>query len=919
MSANHNELPKAYNPKGVEDRIYEAWEKSGLFNPDNLPGERTESFCIMMPPPNATGTLHIGHAMFLTLEDMMTRFHRMRGRAALWLPGTDHAAIATNTKVEKLLAAEGRTKYDLGREGFIKRVEEYIEGSRGTIRKQIRKMGSSCDWSREAYTFDEQRNRVVREMFVRLFNDGLIYRGYRIVNWCPRCESTLADDEVEYREEPAKLYYMKYGPFVVATTRPETKLGDTAVAVNPNDERYQAQIGQTFEVNFGIGPQQIRVIADEEVDREFGTGVVGITPAHSAVDFAMAEKNKLPMKKVIGEDGKMTALAGKYAGFVAVEARKKFVADLQKLGLIEKIEDLTHKLSICYRCSTPVEPLTSRQWFVDVNRSIATRDGQTLKQLSLEVVRDGRIKILPERFEKVYYNWMENLRDWCISRQIWFGHRIPVWYCQSCYVGNDAPERVGDSSSYERAGQPGLIASVETPTKCPTCGRDENIGDLSQDTDTLDTWFSSGTWTFSTLGWPDQTADLKKFHPTQCLETGYDILFFWIARMILMTTYAVGEVPFETVYLHGLVRDEQGRKMSKSLENIIDPLDVAEKYGTDAVRLSLIIGNTAGNDLKMSEEKIEYYRNFANKLWNISRFILLNLDSDKAGSEATKGTKFPKSKTLADKWILSRLATVIESVTLDIESYNFSRPGETLREFTWNELADWYLEIAKVEGDKSEMLSYILRTILKLWHPFMPFVTEEIWRLAFAENENDFLLVAEWPEPSKEADVLEDRQIAEEKFNKIREVVIAVRNIRSEKKIEPAKKIDSIFSCHGNFSELMLDQAEIIKHLTRSLDFKISADDELARVVSNSSSTTTTSGVSIAVSLDGAVDFDQQKLKLQKDLSEANKYIGTLQGKLSNDDFITKAPSQVIEAEKKKLAEAEDRSAKLEEQLKALG
>ncbi|MFH2062966.1 MAG: valine--tRNA ligase [bacterium] len=903
MSADKPELPKAYEPQGIEDRIYRNWEESGLFNPDHLPGERPEPFTIMMPPPNATGTLHIGHAMFMTLEDLMTRFHRMRGKAALWLPGTDHAAIATNTKVEKLLAKEGKTKYDLGREGFVERVMEYIEGSRNTIRKQIRKMGSSCDWSREAFTFDEPRNRTVREMFVRMFDDGLIYRGYRIVNWCPRCESTLADDEVEYKEETTKLYYMKYGPFVVATTRPETKLGDTAVAVHPDDDRYKDKIGQEFEVDFGIGPQQIRVIADEEVDPEFGTGVVGITPAHSAVDYAMAEKNRLPMKKVIGEDGKMTALAGKYAGLPVEEARAKFVADLRTAGLIEREEELQHKLSICYRCSAPIEPLTSRQWFVDVHRPVESRGGKTLKELSLEAVGpgEGQITILPERFEKVYFNWMGNLHDWCVSRQIWFGHRIPVWYCKSCYVEQQAPERVGDVSGYERGGHLGLIAAVEPPTSCPQCGGGEDV--LVQDTDTLDTWFSSGTWTFSTLGWPEQAADLKRFHPTQCLETGYDILFFWVARMILMTEYALGERPFETVYLHGLVRTEDGQKMSKSLGNIIDPLEVAEKYGTDAVRLSLTIGNSPGNDLKMSEDKIEYYRNFANKLWNIARFILMNVDGRPDAHAA------PEPKTLADRWILSRLDAVTVSVTEDIESYNFSRPGETLRDFTWNELADWYLEIAKVEkadGDKSQILSYLLLNLLKLWHPFMPFVTEEIYRQVFAAGEKDFLMVAEWPTTSG----LDLGDVSG--FARLQEVVTAARNLRSEMGIKASSKTEWL-AVEG---ELLAEQFESIKHLVRAEEVR-SQESGWFATADGCRTTTTVSGLQLAlpVSADSG-DAEEFRQKQEKELADARKYAETLKRKLDNADFVARAPAAVVEAERQKLAETEARITKLEEQLK---
>jgi valyl-tRNA synthetase len=900
------ELAKAYEPQAVEDDIYRRWEKSGLFNPDNLPGlgpdknqPRTESFTVMMPPPNATGTLHIGHAMFLTLEDLMTRFARMRGKAALWLPGTDHAAIATNTKVEKLLAKEGQSKYDLGRDGFVEKVKEFILGSQHIIRKQIRKMGSSCDWSREAYTFDETRSRAVREMFVRMFNDGLIYRGYRIVNWCPRCESTLADDEVEYKDEPAKLYYMKYGPFKVATTRPETKLGDTAVAVNPNDDRYKDKVGTEFEVDFGIGPQTIRVIADEEVDPEFGTGVVGITPAHSAVDFAMAEKNQLPIKKVIGEDGKMTKLAGKYAGMTVEECRAAFVKDLEAAGLLARAEDFQHSISICYRCSATVEPLTSRQWFVDVNQPIAARGDKSLKALSLEAVRGGGIEILPERFEKVYYHWMENLRDWCISRQIWFGHRVPVWYCPACTADAAAADEEAVAGTGDK-GQilPGMVASVDTPAACPACGGTE----LKQDEDTLDTWFSSGTWTFSTLGWPEETADLKRFHPTQVLETGYDILFFWIARMILMTEYALGEVPFEKVYLHGLVRDEQGRKMSKSLENIIDPLDVAEKYGTDAVRLSLTVGNTPGNDLKMSEDKIEHFRNFTNKLWNISRFILLG------GLPEGVPTR-PEPKTLADRWLLARFDQVVESVTRDLEAMNYSRPGETLRDFTWGELADWYLEIAKIEGDKQPLLAYVLAETLKLWHPFMPFVTEEIWSRTFAE-EQGMLLVAEWPEPG--AALADSAALAE--FGRVRDLVTAIRNIRAQYKVAPGKRID-VTVVAGADSEFIENQAAVISGLAKIEKLTVVAAGEAVE----KAATAVVSGVTVYVPLGDLVDLGAEKQRLETELAEAKKYRAALAGKLSNESFVSRAPEAVVAGEKAKLAAQEDKLAKLQEQLAALG
>ncbi|MBN1584972.1 valine--tRNA ligase [Candidatus Uhrbacteria bacterium] len=899
------ELAKAYEPQSVEDGIYRDWEQSGLFNPDNLPGKRDESFTVIMPPPNATGTLHIGHAMFLTLEDIMVRFARMRGKAALWLPGTDHASIATQAKVEKIVAKEeGKTKYDYGREAFIERIKKFVGGSQATIRRQVRKMGASCDWSREAYTLDDPRSRAVREMFVRMFDDGLIYRGYRIVNWCPRCESTLADDEVEYREQRGRLYFMKYGPFTVATTRPETKLGDTGVAVHPEDARYRDMIGTEFEVDFGIGPQRIRVIADGSVDPEFGSGVVGLTPAHSAVDFEMAERNGLPIRKVIGEDGKMTALAGRYAGMTVEECRTRFVADLEAKGLMEKVEDLDNNISVCYRCATPIEPLTSRQWFIDVNRPIADRENKSLKELSVEAVRSGNIRIVPDRFEKVYCRWMENLRPWCISRQIWFGHQVPVWYCDDCRGGLAAD---GD-------GLEGVIVSRDTPDSCPKCGG----ANLRRDTDTLDTWFSSGMWTFSTLGWPDnakvgpdgtveKTGDIKRFHPTSIMETGYDILPFWVARMILMTTYALGEVPFRNVYLHGLVRDEQGRKMSKSLENIIDPMDVAEKYGTDAVRLSLTIGNAPGNDLKMSEDKIAYFRNFANKLWNISRFILM-------GGIPEGNPARPEPRTLADRWILARFDETVRSVTADLEGMNYSRPGETLRDFTWNELADWYLEIAKIEkaqendDNKQKILAYLLSNLLKLWHPFMPFVTEEIWRQAFAAGPEDRIMVAEWPEvPAAAADdgAVMDGMAA------LREIIVTIRNIRSEYGVEAAKKIGAV-AVAGDRIDLVSRHAQVIRGLARLGELRVSAEGDRPE---GQVAAAVVAGVQLFVPLGDLVDADAEKERLNRELADAEKYLAALKGKLGNADFVAKAPEAVVAAEREKLAAQEDKIAKLRGQV----
>src|SRR3989344_1007545 len=606
------ELPKAYEPKNYDDGIYKKWEESGLFNPDicvkqGVSSAKADYFSIVLPPPNVTGTLHMGHAVMLAIQDVMVRYHRMKGDRTLWVPGTDHAAIATQAKVEKLLMEKGlkNPRQELGREKFLAEVKKFAQESHDIIVNQSRKMGASLDWSREAFTLDEPRNLAVRAVFKKMYDDGLIYRGHRIVNWCPHCLSTLADDEVVYKEQVAKLYTFKYDkdfPIAISTTRPETKLGDTAVAANPKDKRYKKLIGKTFSVkSFAGGPDlKIKIIASDEVDMNFGTGALGVTPAHSLVDYEMAQKNKLPVIKVIGEDGKMTGEAGKrYVGLTVKEARRKVAEYLQKNGLMEKEEQVPNNLSVCYRCETPIEPLPSKQWFIDVNKPVKARGKKSLKQLMQRAVgnKKGQITIVPEHFEKNYFHWIDNLHDWCISRQIWYGHQIPVWY-------------KGDE----------IYVDVNPP-------KDEG---WQQDPDTLDTWFSSGLWTFSTLGYPNLKAeDLKNYHPTSVMETGYDILFFWVARMILMTTYVLGDIPFKKVYLHGLVRDEKGTKMSKSLGNVIDPLDMIAKYGTDATRLSLLVGNTPGNDMKLSEEKIAGFRNFTNKLWNISRFMLLNIENPK--------------------------------------------------------------------------------------------------------------------------------------------------------------------------------------------------------------------------------------------------------------------------------------------------
>lgn len=874
------ELPKNYNAKEVEDKVYQIWEESGFFNPDNL-DPKGQPFVISMPPPNATGILHTGHAATLTIEDLMIRYHRMKGERALWVPGTDHAGIATQTKVEKIIAQEGLTRHQLGRHKFLERVNEFVDNSRSTIKNQSRKMGSSCDWSRERFTLDDGLNRAVRVAFKRMYDDGLIVRGDRVVNWCPRCHSTLADDEVEYKEQKAKLYTFKYSqdfPFTIATTRPETKIGDTAIAVNPSDDRYKTYIGKEFTVNFVGVPLKLKIIADRNVDASFGTGALGVTPAHSHIDYQMAIENNLDIIKVIDKDGNIESGFGEYSGKSVLETRKIIVEKLYEAGLLEKEEEIDNNLSICYRCESPIEPLPSLQWFVAVDKPFKvknkeklnwTKDEATIKELATHVVSSGLIKIIPERFEKIYYRWMENLHDWCISRQIWYGHRIPVWYKdEEIFVGEEAP--IGDG--------------------------------WQQDEDTLDTWFSSALWTFSTLGWPDETEDLKLYHPTTVMETAYDIIFFWVARMIIMTTYCLGDIPFKTVYLHGMVRTKEGTKMSKSLGNAVDPLDMIERYGTDALRLSTLIGVTPGNDFKVYEEKIAGYRNFVNKLWNISRFILTTVEDSKLVE------KLPELKTLSDKWIIDELNAVIAVVTKSLDEYNFSLAGEALQEFTWNKFADWYLEIAKIEKDKDDILLYVLQNILKLWHPFCPFVTEEIWKNI---GSNKLLMVSIWPEKSNMTDDVYNEAVS---FDNIQSIISAIRNLRAENKIEPKKKIE-VTVIAGTKKELIESQAELIKGLRTGID-KLEVL-EVGNKPENSVSAVI-SDIEIYVSLVGIIDVVAEQARLQGEIVTTEKYINTIQIKLNNKDFVINAPEKVVEDERKKLAFQEEKIIKLKEQLSNL-
>mgnify|MGYP001559626648 CR=1 FL=1 len=903
------ELSKVYEPKKVEDQISKSWEESGFYNPDECVSSGTTSpkapyFSIVLPPPNVTGTLHMGHAAMLAIEDIMVRYHRMKGDRTLWIPGTDHAAVATETKVEsKLIKEEGfkKPKTELGREKFLERVRQFAQESHDTIVTQCKKMGASLDWSREAFTLDEPRNKAVRTVFKKMYDDGLIYRGYRVVNWSVKGQSTCSDDELVYVERPAKLYYFKYDknfPITIATTRPETKLGDTAVAVNPEDKRYKKYLGKNLEAVFCGEKITVKIIADEGVDMKFGTGALGVTPAHSAVDFAMYEKQKkagdpIELRQVIGEDGNMAAGAGKFTGQAAEKARELIVEELRKQNLLEKEEDITQNVGTSDRFGDIVEPLPKVQWFIDVNKKFKIKNSKlkgikkgqsvTLKKLMQQTVKSGQIKIVPDRFGKTYFHWIDNLRDWNISRQIWYGHQIPVYYCKR---GN--PKSQIPNPKCEKP-----IVNVVELKNCPNCG-----GPVEQDPDTLDTWFSSGLWTFSTLGWPEESKDLKNFHPTSVLETGYDILFFWVARMILMTTYTLGTIPFETIYLHGLVRDEAGRKMSKSLGNIINPLDMIDEYGTDATRLSLVLGTTPGNDLKLSTEKIAGFRNFANKLWNISRFMLMTIE------KPSIDLKEPKSKTMADAWILGRMREVVTEATKHIEQYNFSYAGELLRDFTWGELADWYLEIAKVEGSKSQILNYLLNTVLKLWHPFMPFVTETIWQQIYGDDA--MLMVEKWPVQNKKK--IKDA----DDFNLIIAVITSIRSWRSEKKIEPAKLLSASIGAGGIKADRIIHSLISIKKLARLEELTVTP------TILKSADKFLVMGMEIAIDTGGAVDVAKEKLRLEAELANAEKYQKGLESKLNNQDFVSRAPAAVVEVERNKYNEVLEKIEKLKLQIKNL-
>lgn len=886
-------LSKAYSPKDVEDKIYEKWEKSGFFNPDNLEkaGDRywqAEPFSIAMPPPNVTAQLHLGSALFLTLQDIMTRRARMRGRKTLWLPGTDHAAIATQNVVERqILAEEKKTRTDLGREELLKKIDEFVKKTQGRIQQQIRKMGSSCDWSREKFTLSAELSRAVRTAFKQMHDAGLIYRGERMVNWCPRCGTTLADDEVSYKQTRGTMYYLRYplkdsnDSLVVATNRPETMLGDTGVAVHPSDSRYKKYVGKI--IMLPLLNRELPIIADEHIDKQYGTGAMKITPGHDHNDFEIAKKHKLEMIHLYTADGKIDPKEAAdhgfsdYAGLTKEDALNRIVQELKEKEFIEKTEDIEHRVGICYRCGTVVEPIVSKQWFVSVNKEfrieniefrnkLSLSEKTTLKDMMTAAVKSGAVSIIPKRFEKIYFEWMKNLRDWTISRQIWYGHRIPVWSCPDC----------GDT-----------IVAVEVPASCPKC----QGANLQQDEDTLDTWFSSGLWTFSTLGWPDETADLKTYHPTTVLETAYDILFFWVARMILMTGFLLGDIPFRTVYLHGLVRDIEGKKMSKSGGNMIDPLDIGAKYGTDALRLALVLGNTPGNDMKFSETKVAAGRNFVNKLWNIARYILSLKEDGKSGA-----------RTLADEWILDRLGETVASAGRHLDNFEYGLAAEQLQQFTWDDLADWYLEIAKIEGGKKEILEVLLVNILKLWHPFIPFVTEHIWSQMF----DKLLMVDDYPQVSAETKKFANRKL----FETLRELVTGLRNLRAEYRLSPTPIYASYLE-PAKDQEWIKSYLAIIEKLTRTklnfasvdqnkkMPYFLWASTKIYLIVPN-------------------FDAKKEMALAEKQLQSAEACVKKISAQVNKTGFLKKAPHEVVEKMKADLASAELTAKNLKAKLKQL-
>jgi valyl-tRNA synthetase len=876
-------LDKSYDPRQVEEKWYHYWEERGYFRADE--DSEQKAYSIVIPPPNVTGVLHIGHALNNTLQDILIRFKRMEGYNVLWMPGTDHAGIATQNVVEKQLLEEGLDRHTLGREKFIERIWKWKEQSGGTIISQLKKLGASCDWSRERFTMDEGLSEAVKEVFVRLYQEGLIYRSHYIINWCPRCQTALSDLEVEHHEVLGKLYYLKY-PFiesdrfvVVATTRPETMLGDTAVAVNPEDERYHAVIGK--KVILPVVNRGIPVIGDPYVDIEFGTGCLKITPAHDFNDFEIGLKQGLEQIKVIDEAGRMNENAGPYQGMDRFECREQMVEDFERDGVLIKIEDYRHVVGHCYRCKTIVEPNLSLQWFVKT---------KPLAKTAIEAVRDRRTRIIPEVWEKTYFEWMENIRDWCISRQIWWGHRIPAWYCDQC----------GE-----------VIVSKDTPTSCTKCGGDQ----LTPETDVLDTWFSSALWPFSTLGWPKETKLLKRFYPTSVLVTGFDILFFWVARMMMMGLKFMGDVPFRDVYIHGLVRDERGEKYSKTRGNVVDPLDLIERFGADALRFTLAALTMPGSDLKLSESRTEGYRHFANKIWNASRFALMNLEKFNIGG--ITGEVPPDEFSLPDRWIRGRLNQVIREVRKSLEDYRFNEASHALYQFIWHEFCDWYLELAKLylykeEGKKRQTLTKrtlleVLDTVLRLLHPFMPFITEEIWQQLPQRKENESIMIAEFPKPDEGYD---DETVANE-MGLIIEVTNALRNIRGEMNLPPGEQIIVLLRTKNEEAGKRLrENQSFIQLLALVKKFEFGGNLEKPLY----SAFVAVRDVEIFVPMERS-RMEEEARRLQKEIVKIEKESAFVMKKLSNEQFLSKAPPEIVQEVKEKALEFRIQREKIEESL----
>ncbi len=870
------ELAKTYDPQEVEDRIYDFWLNGGYFHATVDPEKKP--YTIVIPPPNITGQLHMGHAMDETLQDILIRWRRMQGYSALWLPGTDHASIATEAKIVEAMRQEGLTKEDLGREKFLERAWAWKEKYGGRIVEQLKKLGSSCDWERERFTMDEGCNKAVREVFVRLYNKGLIYRGERIINWCPHCKTSISDAEVEFAEKDGNFWHIRYpfkdgsGYLELATTRPETMLGDTAVAVHPDDPRYKDIVGKTLILPL-VG-REIPVIADTYVEQDFGTGVVKITPAHDPNDFEVGLRHNLEIINVMNDDGSINENGGKFAGMPGLEARKQIVKELEEQGFLVRIEPIKHNVGSCYRCHTVVEPRVSKQWFVKM---------EPLAKPAIECVRDGRVRFIPERMEKIYFNWMENIKDWCISRQLWWGHRIPAWYCEDC----------GET-----------IVAMDAPHTCPKCGSEK----LHQDEDTLDTWFSSALWPFSTLGWPDQTEDLKYFYPTDTLVTGYDIIFFWVARMIFSGMEHMGEPPFKTVFIHGLIRDAQGRKMSKSLGNGIDPLEVIAQYGADALRFTLVSGNSPGNDLRFSQEKVEASRNFANKIWNASRFILMNIDGQDVPNQ------LPEKLALEDKWIVNQFNQVVKEVTDNLEHFEIGIAVQKLYDFLWDELCDWYIEIAKIRLQSSDeeaaqtarqVLVWVMTGTLQLLHPFMPYITEEIWQSLPHEGES--IMVSKWP-VYEEAHCF---QQAASDMQSIMDVIRAVRNRRSEMNVPPSRKTHLYIATAAE--KVFQEGAPIIERLAFANGVEIGPAFEIEGAVN-----IVNSGAKAYIPMDELVDKKAELARLTKELESAQKQYATTQQKLSNEKFLSKAPENVVEGVRQNAAKLKEHIALIQSSIDAL-